>query len=496
MTTVFQQQQQHQQQQQPTQQHFYPPHQQHTQQTHHQPQQQQGQQQQYYYGNNNQQYPDAPMQNAAYQHYPGVVPSANQNHQQQLQTQQMPQEHLEQAYLYQQQQLQRQPAPQSQYGHNPAGPVGYGGLQMSPEGYPSAQHQLQYHQQFQQHQLQQQPQQQFQQQSIHQQVVTSSDATRIDWKPSESDLAQLDKWFYQLDTEGKGLLQGAQAVGFLTNSNLSWDTLRTIWSIVDVNGSGHIDLRQFYKTIRLVSISCSPTYAGSNPSMEKYYSTVTLNIPLPSMIKSENNMNENSHAVASPMVSTTAGQISHNINQIPHSGQMQAAQGQGPVQILQGQGQGPAQIPQGQGQGPAQIPQGQGQGHFQIPQGKQGIDDTMNMSVHNISTSMISTSLEKTEIITTDDDFDFSDFKSAAPIIVPNSIVFDNNAIPASISLSSFPTNISQPNLAEVEGQISGKEVVINNVMRGSEQVIEEQQTIEKFRKTGSNDMMFASSNN
>ena len=35
---------------------------------------------------------------------------------------------------------------------------------------------------------QQQPQQPFQQQHIHQQVVTSSDATRIDWKPSESDL--------------------------------------------------------------------------------------------------------------------------------------------------------------------------------------------------------------------------------------------------------------------------------------------------------------------
>ena len=80
-----------------------------------------------------------------------------------------------------------------------------------------------------------------------------------------------------------GYIGGAQAVGFLSNSNLSRDTLRSIWGLVDAANAGYIDLHQFYKTIRLVAISSSPMFAGSPPTMESYYATVGMNINLPLM---------------------------------------------------------------------------------------------------------------------------------------------------------------------------------------------------------------------
>jgi hypothetical protein len=93
----------------------------------------------------------------------------------------------------------------------------------------------------------------------------------------------LDNWFLQLDTKRRGYIGGAEAVGFLSNSNLEREVLRVIWGLIDSNNTGYIDLRQFYKTIRLVSICCSSTHANKVPSMEIYYSTATLKIPLPAL---------------------------------------------------------------------------------------------------------------------------------------------------------------------------------------------------------------------
>ena len=88
-----------------------------------------------------------------------------------------------------------------------------------------------------------------------------------------------------MDAEGRGYIGGAQAAGFLSNSNLSRDTLRAIWGLVDSRNAGYIDRKQFYRTIRLVSISCSPEFAGMAPSLQKYNSTAALSIPLPDMAK-------------------------------------------------------------------------------------------------------------------------------------------------------------------------------------------------------------------
>lgn len=145
-----------------------------------------------------------------------------------------------------------------------------------------------------QSQLQQYHQQQpqhyhtpYQQQHHIQQSVATGTSGDKDWVPSERDLEQLNKWFYHLDTAGVGYIGGAQAVGFLSNSNLSRDTLRIIWGLVDAASVGYIDLHQFYKTIRLVAISSSPMFAGSPPTMESYYATVGMNINLPLMGSAE-----------------------------------------------------------------------------------------------------------------------------------------------------------------------------------------------------------------
>jgi hypothetical protein len=89
-----------------------------------------------------------------------------------------------------------------------------------------------------------------------------------------------------LDSANKGYAWEAQAISFLSGFNLSKETLRLIWGLVDSQNTGCIDQKQFYKIIRLVAISCSPTYAGTAPSMEIYNRTVEEIIPLPPMSNS------------------------------------------------------------------------------------------------------------------------------------------------------------------------------------------------------------------
>jgi hypothetical protein len=89
-----------------------------------------------------------------------------------------------------------------------------------------------------------------------------------------------------LDFANKGYIWEAQAIHFLSDSDLSKETLLLIWGLVDSQNTGRIDQKQFYKIIRMVGISCSPMYAGTAPSTETYYRTVEEMIPLPPMSSS------------------------------------------------------------------------------------------------------------------------------------------------------------------------------------------------------------------
>jgi hypothetical protein len=75
----------------------------------------------------------------------------------------------------------------------------------------------------------------------------------------------MDKWFFEIDTAGSGYVGGAQAVAFLKNSNLGRDTLRAIWSLVDANNTGRVDLYQVvraYLDLRGFAPSLTPIHVA------------------------------------------------------------------------------------------------------------------------------------------------------------------------------------------------------------------------------------------
>jgi hypothetical protein len=104
------------------------------------------------------------------------------------------------------------------------------------------------------------------------------------WTPPAIEQEAVNKWFAELDTEGKGTVGGLAVAMFLKRSNLPKDTLRSIWALVDSKNAGHISRQQFYNIIRLVSISCSPIYMGAPPSLERLEKALTATIPLPAAL--------------------------------------------------------------------------------------------------------------------------------------------------------------------------------------------------------------------
>ena len=107
------------------------------------------------------------------------------------------------------------------------------------------------------------------------------------WQPSFEDRLLIDEWFESL-TSSPALnstekqVGGVEAALFLKKSNLSKQVLRSIWSLVDSQNLGRVNREQFTTIIRLVSIHCSPIFAGSTPTLDRYYDTVDdTNITLP-----------------------------------------------------------------------------------------------------------------------------------------------------------------------------------------------------------------------
>ena len=70
---------------------------------------------------------------------------------------------------------------------------------------------------------------------------------------------------------------------FLTLSNLSRETLKSLWTLADTNSSGYLSRAQFFVLMRLISCALSSTYAGYTPNMQMYYDTIYVDIALPAM---------------------------------------------------------------------------------------------------------------------------------------------------------------------------------------------------------------------
>jgi Ca2+-binding EF-hand superfamily protein len=104
-----------------------------------------------------------------------------------------------------------------------------------------------------------------------------------EWEPKPSETQKIYEWYRNLDEGGLEQVGGAKIVKFLASSNLSKDILRKIWELADSERRGFVDRTQFTLIIRLVAIACSPMYAGSAPTMERYHKTVNDNIPLPQL---------------------------------------------------------------------------------------------------------------------------------------------------------------------------------------------------------------------
>ena len=270
-------------------------------------------------------------------------------------------------------QFEKQMYSSQQYPHNTA-------VNSNNEGSQSQSHS--YHQQQPQHYHA--PYQQ--QHHIQQSVATDTSADK-DWIPCEKDLEQLNKWFFELDTAGMGYIGGAQAVGFLSNSNLARDTLRIIWGLVDAANVGYIDLHQFYKTIRLVAISSSPMLAGSPPTMERYYATTGMNINLPLMTNAGEDRavpNVVSSAPSPVGVPTEYVDISDSQQHISHSGHPQGIRAPTP---------------------PSSMMTSHNAMPMHMRESVAPTDDVLDM---NMAPDPIA-----------NDDFEFSDFESASPATNP-----------------------------------------------------------------------------
>jgi hypothetical protein len=211
-------------------------------------------------------------------------------------------------------------------------------------------------------------------------------------------------WFSNLDSENRGYIGGARAVGFLSGFNLSRETLRLIWGLVDSQNTGCIDQKQFYKIIRLVAISCSPMYAGTAPSMEIYNRTVEEIIPLPPM---SNSITMSSDAGPAPVpVPSEPVLVAATPVNIPGTVSMQNPS----AQIVWHNGYVPPESHAQNHQEPSDGPQSSALGNAHHQQ-MQVMADVNHM--------IPKPAAEKEKA---DDDFEFSDFESATVPSVPVSV--------------------------------------------------------------------------
>ena len=165
------------------------------------------------------------------------------------------------------------------------------------------------------------------------------------WIPSASDRQQLDNWFDSLNPNKGEFIAGTNAVSFLKNSNLSKEMLRKIWELVDSNNVGYINRLQFYTIMRLISISCCPIYAGSVPSLERYFTTAKDNIALPAMIASSPTI-RSTETENQQYQQQQQQQLQHlQYQQLQYQQQQQAYAQQAYHKMQQSQGSNPYQYP-------------------------------------------------------------------------------------------------------------------------------------------------------
>lgn len=73
------------------------------------------------------------------------------------------------------------------------------------------------------------------------------------WDVTAEAKASSDRFFAQLDTQNKGIIEGDVAVPFMLQSQLDEGTLATIWDLADIKHEGRLDRDQFAVAMHLIN---------------------------------------------------------------------------------------------------------------------------------------------------------------------------------------------------------------------------------------------------
>ncbi|WPH03995.1 Hypothetical protein R9X50_00687900 [Acrodontium crateriforme] len=86
----------------------------------------------------------------------------------------------------------------------------------------------------------------------------SAVASGSQWLVSAAEKAKYDQFFANIDPQGRGIINGDQAVRFFSDSGLSEDTLASIWDLADINGEGQLNRDEFAVAMYLIRQQRAP----------------------------------------------------------------------------------------------------------------------------------------------------------------------------------------------------------------------------------------------
>ncbi|KAK5108899.1 hypothetical protein LTR62_007701 [Meristemomyces frigidus] len=82
--------------------------------------------------------------------------------------------------------------------------------------------------------------------------------TGTPWLVTAQEKIKYDQFFAGIDTPGRGIITGEQAVSFFSDSRLPEDTLATIWDLADINSEGQLNKDQFAVAMYLIKQQRAP----------------------------------------------------------------------------------------------------------------------------------------------------------------------------------------------------------------------------------------------
>ncbi|BGP28119.1 hypothetical protein JCM10295v2_007106 [Rhodotorula toruloides] len=108
------------------------------------------------------------------------------------------------------------------------------------------------------------------------------------WSITPAEKSESDTWFSQLDQQGRGILEGDQAVGFFGQSGLEVGKLARIWDLADFENKGYLEKDTFAVAMHLVK------KAVADPSFV-LPDSLPDNLRPPSSTPSAQNQNQSQH---------------------------------------------------------------------------------------------------------------------------------------------------------------------------------------------------------